>query len=167
EEGHQFDLVLTGRDTSKISQTTASEENSYVAEINSLYRSLDDSYKERVKAPGFVSSDDLKRFYATCSAVVLPSSYEGFGLPYVEAVSYGSPIISSNIEPFQEQLRRYDYGDRSTICSQVETSDWKAAMQASLEKPLSPLTKDQIEAKLSLWSWDSAANRYLELMQMQ
>jgi glycosyltransferase involved in cell wall biosynthesis len=45
--------------------------------------------------PGFVSQEDLVVLYNTASAFIMPSIYEGFGLPVLEAMSCGCPVIAS------------------------------------------------------------------------
>jgi len=52
----------------------------------------------------FVSDDDLVLFYNFANIFVFPSFYEGFGLPPLEAVSCGVPVICSYIEPLREIL---------------------------------------------------------------
>ncbi|CAK3665007.1 glycosyltransferase family 4 protein [Vibrio crassostreae] len=46
---------------------------------------------------GYLADDDLKHLYASAAAFVYPSLYEGFGLPVIEAMASGSPVITSNI----------------------------------------------------------------------
>ena len=47
--------------------------------------------------PGFVSSGDLPLFYNGADLFVYPSLYEGFGLPPIEAMACGTPVITSNV----------------------------------------------------------------------
>lgn len=63
-------------------------------ELVSLARSL--GVAERVDFPGYVPDDELAHLYAACSAFVFPSYLEGFGLPAVEAMACGAPVIASN-----------------------------------------------------------------------
>lgn len=46
---------------------------------------------------GYVTDDDLKHLYASTAAFVYPSLYEGFGLPVIEAMASGAPVITSDI----------------------------------------------------------------------
>ncbi|CAH7046887.1 Glycosyl transferase [Vibrio chagasii] len=46
---------------------------------------------------GYVADDDLKHLYASAAAFVYPSLYEGFGLPVIEAMASGAPVITSDI----------------------------------------------------------------------
>ena len=52
--------------------------------------------KERVKILGYVESDELPFFYNGAEVFVFPSLYEGFGLPLLEAMACGVPVICSN-----------------------------------------------------------------------
>jgi len=49
-----------------------------------------------VRAPGFVSDDELLALYRSAAVLVLPSLYEGFGFPLVEAMACGTPCIASD-----------------------------------------------------------------------
>ena len=54
------------------------------------------SLNERLHFPGFVTEAELAQLYRACRAVVFPSLYEGFGLPVLEAMSFGKPVVTSN-----------------------------------------------------------------------
>jgi glycosyltransferase involved in cell wall biosynthesis len=53
---------------------------------------------------GYLPEDDLPMFYAGASLFLFPSLYEGFGLPPVEAMASGTPVIASNAQPMPEVL---------------------------------------------------------------
>ncbi len=52
-------------------------------------------YCDRIHLAGWVSDHDLRTLYAGASALVFPSRHEGFGLPTVEAMTYGAPVVAS------------------------------------------------------------------------
>jgi glycosyltransferase involved in cell wall biosynthesis len=54
------------------------------------------SLQERVLFPGYLSENEVKRYFSNALAYVFPSNNEGFGLPVLEAFSYGLPVIISN-----------------------------------------------------------------------
>ncbi|MBV8375926.1 MAG: glycosyltransferase family 4 protein, partial [Verrucomicrobia bacterium] len=57
---------------------------------------------------GYVPDEDLCLLYATCAIFVFPSFHEGFGLPVLEAMSCGSPVIGSNCTSIPEIIDRED-----------------------------------------------------------
>ncbi|MBV9107013.1 MAG: glycosyltransferase family 4 protein [Verrucomicrobia bacterium] len=63
---------------------------------------------EEVVYLGYVPDEDLCLLYATCSVFVFPSFHEGFGLPVVEAMSCGAPVIGSNCTSIPEIIDRQD-----------------------------------------------------------
>jgi glycosyltransferase involved in cell wall biosynthesis len=59
---------------------------------------------ERVRFTGYVSDEDLRALYSSCRAFVYPSLYEGFGLPPLEAMACGAPVITSRIPSIMETV---------------------------------------------------------------
>ena len=53
---------------------------------------------------GYVADADLAHFYSAAHAFVFPSLYEGFGIPPLEAMAVGTPVISSNASVMPEVL---------------------------------------------------------------
>lgn len=62
--------------------------------------------KDRVRMIGFVSDNDLRALYSSCRAFVYPSVYEGFGLPPLEAMACGAPVIASRVPSIKESVAR-------------------------------------------------------------
>ena len=58
-----------------------------------IFKTLDVSCHKTVKYVGYVNDDELKSFYSRATCFVYPSLYEGFGLPPLEAMSNGCPVI--------------------------------------------------------------------------
>lgn len=57
---------------------------------------------DRVNFLGFVSQEDLDKKYSTADMLVIPSLYEGFGLPVLEGLKVGLQVLCSDITPFKE-----------------------------------------------------------------
>ena len=58
--------------------------------------------KDRVKAIGYVADGDLPALYTQARAFVYPSLFEGFGLPVLEAMQCGTPVITTNVSSLPE-----------------------------------------------------------------
>lgn len=59
---------------------------------------------ERLRFTGYVSDQELAALYSACSVFVYPSLYEGFGLPLLEAMACGAPVITSQIPSIRETV---------------------------------------------------------------
>ena len=82
----------------------------------------------RVRFPGFVSEEDLLRFYQAAELFVFPALYEGFGLPIAEAIASGTAVIASRSSALTELVT-----DEEALFDPLET----AAIRATLERVLS------------------------------
>lgn len=66
------------------------------------YRSQALTLGSRVHLTGFVSDEALRSLYGAAAAVWFPSLYEGFGLPVIEAMACGAPVVASNSSSLPE-----------------------------------------------------------------
>jgi glycosyltransferase involved in cell wall biosynthesis len=70
-----------------------------------LFEALEKSpVRDRILLTDYLHDDDLRGLYASCRAFVYPSIYEGFGLPPLEAMACGAPVIASRITTLTETL---------------------------------------------------------------
>ena len=83
------------------------------------------SISDRLRLTGYLDDDDLRALYSSCTVFVYPSIYEGFGLPPLEAMACGAPVIASNIATFQETL--------GTAAQLVEPNDVEALVRSMVE----------------------------------
>ncbi len=68
-----------------------------------LFRYVEESaLRERILFTGYVADADLRALYSSCRVAVYPSLYEGFGLPPLEAMACGAPVITSRIPVLME-----------------------------------------------------------------
>ncbi|MHB9293705.1 putative D-inositol-3-phosphate glycosyltransferase [Hollandina sp. SP2] len=67
-------------------------ENIYKQEINNI----NDEYKNKIIHLGYVDDEDVNTLYSNSSFFVFLSKYEGFGMPVLEAMQSGTPVITSN-----------------------------------------------------------------------
>jgi glycosyltransferase involved in cell wall biosynthesis len=59
---------------------------------------------DHVRFTGYLEDEDLRALYSSCSVFVYPSLYEGFGLPPLEAMACGAPVITSRIPSIMESV---------------------------------------------------------------
>jgi glycosyltransferase involved in cell wall biosynthesis len=71
-------------------------------EVGAALAPLSAKARERIRFTGYLDRDDLRNLYAGAFAFVFPSLYEGFGLPVLEAMKAGTPVITSNTSSLPE-----------------------------------------------------------------
>jgi glycosyltransferase involved in cell wall biosynthesis len=59
---------------------------------------------ERIKFTGYITDAELRALYSSCAVFVYPSLYEGFGLPPLEAMACGAPVITSDVPSLRETV---------------------------------------------------------------
>jgi len=109
--------------------------------------------------PGYLSNAQIRHLYAGARAFVFPSFYEGFGLPLLEAQSYGVPVISSDCSCMPEVA-----GDAAILVNPEAYSALADAMQQLIED-------DQLHASLSSrgienagkYSWENTAEQTMNV----
>jgi glycosyltransferase involved in cell wall biosynthesis len=84
----------------------------------------------RVVFPGYVDDADLPALYSAAAVFVYPSLYEGFGLPPLEAMACGTPVISSNAASLPEVV-----GDAALLVDPTDTTALAQALHAVLSQP--------------------------------
>jgi len=70
-----------------------------------MKRVQDLQIEDKVIFPGFISMDNMPFMYNACELFVYPSFYEGFGLPPIEAMACGVPVIASNVTSIPEIVK--------------------------------------------------------------
>jgi glycosyltransferase involved in cell wall biosynthesis len=118
--------------------------------------------KERVRFPGFVADADLPALYSAADLFVFPSLYEGFGLPLLEAMACGVPVLSSNASSLPEVVD--ENGEAAVLLPPEDEIAWSHAMHRLLTDQ--DRRERMIKAGLHharTFSWQTAAQRLLEL----
>lgn len=118
------------------------------------------SYRESILLPGYVEKVDLPLLYGAAEFFVYPSYYEGFGLPILEAMSCGLPVITSNVSSLPE------VGGEAALYFDPYDVDQLACL---LRKLATDVEERTLRAKLSLhqaqlFSWDKTAARTDEVL---
>jgi glycosyltransferase involved in cell wall biosynthesis len=113
-----------------------------------------------VKHLGRVNDDDLAYLYRQALCLVFPSKIEGFGLPVLEAMALGCPVISSDAASLPEVC-----GEAALYASPDDAAAWLAAIGRLAAEPM--LRKNLAGAgrkRSKAFSWRQGAEKYLELM---
>ena len=145
-EGHDLQLVITG------------EEDPYYPEVKRTVKEL--SLEHHVIYTGMVPEKELVALYQTATAYVFPSLYEGFGLPPLEAMRCGTPVIASKSSCIPEicgeaSALYFDPYDPEDISNSIR----KVLLDETLQKELR-----ECGLKHSLkFSWEKMAQKTLEI----
>jgi len=112
---------------------------------------------EKIYRPqGFVSDADLNLFYKHAFATVLPSLYEGFGLPILEAFSNGCDVVASKNSSLPEVG-----GEAVIYCDPNDPDSIVSAIHSLFSPKIRALLKKNREAQLKKFSWEKCAEETL------
>jgi glycosyltransferase involved in cell wall biosynthesis len=115
--------------------------------------------RERIRLLSYRTRDELNSLYRTAAVLAFPSLEEGFGLPVLEAMSAGLPVVTSNSSALQEVA-----GDAGLQVEPVDTDGLLRALQNALED--TSLREQLVQAGLRRaadFTWSRAARRTLSV----
>ena len=109
--------------------------------------------QSHVHFTGYVEEEDLPALYNGADLFVFPSLYEGFGLPVLEAMACGTPVITSNTSSLPEVA-----GDAALLVDPYDVDAIAGAMRQVLESPtLAAEMREKGLAQASRFSWERTA----------
>lgn len=115
--------------------------------------------QDRVIFTGFLDDAALAGLYKACSAYVFPSLSEGFGLPGLEAMSYGAPVISSSATCLPEVL-----GDGAVYFNPKSINNMaKVISQVLIDKSTQEKLRKKGYKQIKKYSWKKTAEATLEV----
>lgn len=110
--------------------------------------------------PGYVSEAEKAALYASAACFVLPSHYEGFGMPILEAMRYGVPVAASDIPVFHEVA-----GDAAVYFDQNKPGAIADGLSSVLNNPdLASNLAREAEVRLKAFSWQKNAQKVYETL---
>ena len=120
-------------------------------------RNLLRQQNERIIFTGFQSGDALSALYANAALFVLPSYHEGLPIAALEALSFGRPVLLSDIAPNRDL--------RLSAACYFPTGDWRALAQKIQTEDYSAYQADTLEI-LGRFDWDDIARQTLQQMRL-
>jgi glycosyltransferase involved in cell wall biosynthesis len=113
----------------------------------------------RARALGFVPQDDLRALYAGASVFCYPSLREGFGLPVLEAMAQGSPVVTSSTTATAEVA-----GDAALTVDPRDIDAIAAAVERLLDDTsLATRLREAGPAQAATYSWDRTAEATIDV----
>jgi len=125
-----------------------------------IYKNWEQSeFKDDIKFLDYIAGEDKVYLYNLASVFIYPSFYEGFGLPPLEAMACGAPVVASYSSSLPEVI-----GDAGLLVDPYNIRDIARAMESILsdETLKNKLVERGLE-RSKKFSWENAAKQYLEI----
>jgi len=112
-----------------------------------------------VRFLGFVPIEVLRIFYDEAKIFVFPSLYEGFGLPPLEAMVHGTPVVTSNVSSLPEVV-----GNAAVLVNPENVFEIMRALHRTLtDRALRDRMKERGYVQAAKFSWETSVRRILEV----
>jgi len=112
-----------------------------------------------VRFMGFVPIEMLRVFYDAAKIFVFPSLYEGFGLPPLEAMAHGTPVVTSNSSSLPEVV-----GDAAVLVNPENVFEiMRALLRVLLDQTVRERYKQRGYEQAKKFSWDASARQIIEV----
>jgi glycosyltransferase involved in cell wall biosynthesis len=111
-----------------------------------------------VRFLGFIPIEVLRIFYDEAKIFVFPSLYEGFGLPPLEAMAHGTPVVTSNVSSLPEVV-----GDAAVLVNPENVFEIMRALHRVLtDQALRERMKQRGYTQVTRFSWDASGRKILD-----
>lgn len=119
-----------------------------------------DRLRSYVHLRGYVSLDVMALYYERAVCLVFPSLYEGFGLPILEAMSCGTPVITSNTSSMKEVA-----GDAALLIDPLDIQELTGAMgRVLMNEPLRRTLSMKGRKRVEAFTWERCAQETLSVL---
>lgn len=129
-----------------------------------LYDSIFEKVKEygvqeSVIFPGYIAAEDTPFLLSGALLFVFPSLYEGFGIPPLEAMACGTPVLTSNTSSLPEVV-----GDAAILADPLDIQGLKNSMSELINHPeLRQMLKEKGKKRAQQFSWSASAEKLLNI----
>ena len=114
--------------------------------------------RDSVIRTGYVPDEDKRLLYICSEMLVFPSLYEGFGLPILEAMACGTPVVGSNASSIPEVI-----GNAGALCTPTQPEAFsQAILRLMSDRKLSRQLSERGIRRAERFSWDTAAKVYAD-----
>ena len=111
-----------------------------------------------VRFLGFVPVEILRTFYDQAKIFVFPSLYEGFGLPPLEAMAHGTPVVTSNVSSLPEVV-----GNAAVLVHPENVFEiMRGLHRVLMDQPLREKMKERSYRQAAKFSWEKSVRRIIE-----
>jgi glycosyltransferase involved in cell wall biosynthesis len=112
-----------------------------------------------VRFLGFVPIEVLRTFYDAAKIFVFPSLYEGFGLPPLEAMAHGTPVVTSNVTSLPEVV-----GNAAVLVHPENVFEiMRALHRVLLDQQLRDKMKERSYRQVTKFSWEKSVRRIMDV----
>jgi O-antigen biosynthesis alpha-1,2-mannosyltransferase len=117
--------------------------------------------RDRIELAGYVSESELERLYSRASIFALPSLDEGFGIPVLEAMAHGVPVVTSNRSALVEVA-----GNAALLVDPYSTEELESALrQLTTDPALRAKLAGLGSARANCYTWDRAVQATYSIYQ--
>ncbi|MBR2212670.1 MAG: glycosyltransferase family 4 protein [Fibrobacter sp.] len=117
---------------------------------------------KNIQHVGFVSDEELKSLYINSAALVFPSLYEGFGIPVLESLNYGTPVLTTKGSVMEEIVQDcgmyFDARDPESIAHIIESF-------LSVQQNFWQGKDDKRQAIIEKYQWKKSAEHLLKIFE--
>ncbi|HJZ68858.1 MAG TPA: glycosyltransferase family 1 protein [Blastocatellia bacterium] len=114
---------------------------------------------DRLCLTGYLGDDELRALYSACSVMVYPALYEGAGLPTLEAMACGAPVITTNTPAIVEMV-----GDKARLFS---PADFRGLAEHLVELLTTPAARESMSREgiqhAARFTWERAAQETMKI----